>query len=45
MGFVKQSKRDQAREKTLSKDVVLHARVYAKRGNKRAKAESDVTDQ
>jgi hypothetical protein len=41
MGFVKQSKRDQAREITLRKDVVLHARAYAMRANKRARAESD----
>jgi hypothetical protein len=41
-GSVKQSKRDQARERTLRKDVVVHARAYAKRANKK-KAELNVT--
>lgn len=33
MGFAKHSKRDQQRDRTLMKDVTLHARAYSKRSS------------
>jgi hypothetical protein len=43
MGFAKeQSKRDAARERTLRRDVILHARDFSKRSSKRAKADVHV---
>ena len=41
MGFAKYSKRDQQRDRTLMKDVMLHARAYSKRSSTVKKAIQD----